>query len=236
MVSKFILYASVLCFTLSPDIASADNSTTDNQYQRNNQNTNNYTNSTYDYQTPKNIERLSVSDNMIEYGITSLPIGFRQYCRDNQNECYKNNLKHASQYDSMQPIYLVYDKDAYKELLTVNTIINNSIESVSDEENYQVIEHWTLPINNKGDCEDYVLLKKKQLISYGYPEETLLITVVKDENNEGHAILTVVTDIGDLILDNKFDDIKLWHETPYKFIKRQSQHSPIIWKSLKKYS
>jgi hypothetical protein len=31
----------------------------------------------------------------------------------------------------------------------------------------------------------------------GWPESKLLITVVRDENNEGHAVLTVRTDEGD---------------------------------------
>ena len=37
----------------------------------------------------------------------------------------------------------------------------------------------------------------------GWPESKLLITVVRDENNEGHAVLTVRTDEGDFILDNR---------------------------------
>ena len=66
-----------------------------------------------------------------------------------------------------------------------------------------------------GDCEDYVLLKQRWLVSAGLPRESLLVTVVTDLGGAGHAVLTVHTDRGDYILDNMNDDVKLWRETPY---------------------
>ena len=70
------------------------------------------------------------------------------------------------------------------------------------------------------------------LIQRGWPQSTLLITVVRDENNEGHAVLTVRTDAGDFVLDNKRRDIVRWADTPYTFIKRQSERNPLVWISL----
>ncbi len=64
-----------------------------------------------------------------------------------------------------------------------------------------------------------MLLKRRTLIQHGFPESTLLITVVRDENNEGHAVLTVRTDQGDFILDNKRRDVVRWADTPYTFVK-----------------
>ncbi len=102
---------------------------------------------------------------------------------------------------------------------------------VTDQDLYGQVEMWTYPAG-KGDCEDYVLLKRRMLIERGWPESTLLITVVRDENNEGHAVLTVRTDSGDLVLDNKRQDIVRWTETPYTFIKQQSDRNPLVWISL----
>jgi predicted transglutaminase-like cysteine proteinase len=70
------------------------------------------------------------------------------------------------------------------------------------------------------------------LVQRGFPESTLLITVVRDENNEGHAVLTVRTDGGDFVLDNKRREIVRWAETPYTFVKRQSEKNPLVWISL----
>src|SRR6478735_107663 len=98
-------------------------------------------------------------------------------------------------------------------------------------QSYGKVEVWTYP-SGKGDCEDYVLLKRRMLIERGWPESTLLITVVRDENNEGHAVLTVRTDVGDLVLDNKRQQIVRWTDTPYTFVKQQSERNPLVWSSL----
>ncbi|MGB6906034.1 MAG: transglutaminase-like cysteine peptidase, partial [Methyloceanibacter sp.] len=75
-------------------------------------------------------------------------------------------------------------------------------------------------------------LKRRMLIARGWPESTLLITVVRDENNEGHAVLTARTDVGDLVLDNKRQEIARWTDTPYTFVKQQSDRNPLVWTSL----
>jgi len=67
----------------------------------------------------------------------------------------------------------------------------------------------------------------------GWPSEALLITVLRDENNEGHAVLTVATDKGEFILDNRIDEILPWQATEYTYYKRQSQSDPLRWVSLK---
>ena len=92
-------------------------------------------------------------------------------------------------------------------------------------------EHWGYPAG-AGDCEDYVLLKKRYLEGLGFPAESLLITVVLDEDGNGHAVLTARTDAGDFILDNRRDAIHRWSETRYQFLKRQSQNNPQIWMAL----
>ena len=53
-----------------------------------------------------------------------------------------------------------------------------------------------------------------------------LITVVRDKKGDGHAVLTVKTDKGEFILDNQNEDVLLWSETGYRFVKRQSQSDP----------
>ena len=58
-----------------------------------------------------------------------------------------------------------------------------------------------IPDDGYGDCEDYVLLKRRMLIQSGWPREALLVTVVRNERDEGHAVLTVTSDKGDYILD-----------------------------------
>jgi predicted transglutaminase-like cysteine proteinase len=55
---------------------------------------------------------------------------------------------------------------------------------------------------------------------------------VRDKNNDGHAVLTVKSDKGEYVLDNQTDDIVLWSDTGYRFVKRQSQSDPNVWVAL----
>jgi predicted transglutaminase-like cysteine proteinase len=70
------------------------------------------------------------------------------------------------------------------------------------------------------------------LMQAGWPREALLVTVVREHNGDGHAVLTVKTDKGEFILDNQHPDILLWSDTSYRFVKRQSQHDQNVWISL----
>ncbi len=51
------------------------------------------------------------------------------------------------------------------------------------------------------------------------PISDLLITVVRQMNGEGHAVLTVRTDRGDYVLDNLELRVKPWNETSYDYLK-----------------
>ena len=60
----------------------------------------------------------------------------------------------------------------------------------------------------------------------------LLMPVVRDLHDDGHAILMVRTDHGDFMLDNLNDEVKGWRQTGYHFVKRQSQSDPNVWVAL----
>jgi len=72
-------------------------------------------------------------------------------------------------------------------------------------------------------------LKRHELMQLGWPSSALLMTVVMDENLEGHAVLTVRTTAGDFVLDNKVNDIRLWSSTSYQYLLRQSYSNPQAW-------
>ena len=121
---------------------------------------------------------------------------------------------------------------ALKDLVSVNRYVNDTIKPMTDLEHWGTIEKWSYPDDGYGDCEDYALLKRRLLIRAGWPREALLLTVVRDRRDEGHAVLTVKTDRGEFILDNQVEGVLPWHETGYRFIKRQSQRDPNVWVNL----
>ena len=110
----------------------------------------------------------------------------------------------------------------WKTLNAVNRKINATIKPKTDSEHWGVVDRWDLPEDGAGDCEDYQLLKRKVLAEqYGLPRRAMRMTVVIDDQGEGHAVLMIRTDEGDLILDNKRSGILPWHETGYVFVKRE---------------
>jgi predicted transglutaminase-like cysteine proteinase len=156
------------------------------------------------------------------FGETLPPIGYVNFCRERADEC-RPSRRFA---DRVQ-----FTGDKLAELKEVNVSVNDAVAPVTDLDLYGKVEVWTYPVK-EGDCEDYVLLKRRILIERGWPESTLLITVVRDENNEGHAVLTVRTDRGDFVLDNKQRDVMAWADTPYTYVKQQSARNPLVWTSL----
>lgn len=119
-------------------------------------------------------------------------------------------------------------QDRWDELIQINHEVNRAVLPISDMDLYSVPEVWTFP-DRYGDCEDYVLLKRHRLMQAGWPSGSLLITVVRDIDGGGHAVLTVRTDRGDFVLDNQEALIKHWTETPYSYLKRQSSRHAGKW-------
>ncbi|MEP9376035.1 transglutaminase-like cysteine peptidase [Aquabacter sp. CN5-332] len=156
-------------------------------------------------------------------GGTSPPVGYVRFCADNGADC-------AASGEVVFEVSL--DKAHLSQLEKVNNTLNTEIEPVTDLEHFGETERWTYPTDGKGDCEDYVLAKRKALIKLGWPASVLLITVVRDKDGDGHAVLTVVTDRGDLILDNQASEILPWQDTGYRYVKRQSQGDPALWVAL----
>ncbi|MCC6946432.1 MAG: transglutaminase-like cysteine peptidase [Bradyrhizobiaceae bacterium] len=160
----------------------------------------------------------------ISVGETSRPpIGWVQFCQDRPWEC-RVEATEARDVD--------LTNDAYRELARVNRHVNERIRPMTDLEQYGMVEKWTYPESGYGDCEDYVLLKRRILMQLGWPRSALLVTVVRDKKGDGHSVLTVRTNRGELVLDNQVDEILPWAETGYRYTKRQSQHDPNLWVSL----
>lgn len=148
------------------------------------------------------------------------PIGYKQFCRDNGWACPKEN------YDA---VVVRLDEARWQELIAINAEVNHRVRPMTDKDLFGKEEYWAYPTNGYGDCEEYVLEKQRVLIEAGWPKSALLITVAKDVQNSGHAVLTVRTDHGDMILDNQIEAVLPWYSTPYRYIKRQSARSPVLW-------
>jgi predicted transglutaminase-like cysteine proteinase len=153
----------------------------------------------------------------------SAPPGFISFCNRFMDQCV------ASQ-NNAPVVHL--DLGTQAVLDTVNRSVNRSIWPESDERHYGVAEYWDIPKDGYGNCHDYALTKRKQLIDAGLPERALRIAIVITPRQNRHAVLTVTTDRGDLVLDNLSDTLKPWRDVDYQWIERQDSEGGFGWVNL----
>jgi predicted transglutaminase-like cysteine proteinase len=151
------------------------------------------------------------------------PSGYLAFCDRNPGEC---------RVPRGQPDTIAWTPEIWATLEKVNIAVNSTVRPLDDSEHYGITEFWTVPVDGEGDCEDYVLAKRKMLTLLGVAAPALRITVAFDKNNVRHAVLTVVTDHGDYVLDNLQDEILPPDQTGYIWVERQDAASRSGWVAL----
>ncbi|MBN9449014.1 MAG: transglutaminase [Methylobacterium sp. SCN 67-24] len=159
---------------------------------------------------------------IIANGDARAPYAWTDFCKRTPSECAVNTQED----DTVE-----LTPKLWKIVVATNLKANREIEAITDQDHWGVVDRWDIPTDGKGDCEDYVLLKRKRLAEAGIPRRAMRVTVVIDEDNAGHAVLMIRTDRGDLILDNKRNAILPWSQTGYTYVKRESQ-ARVGWTSL----
>lgn len=160
---------------------------------------------------------------MITGGLTSQPIGHYEFCKRQPSEC-------AVRGQEARPVQIT--GKVWRKIVSANLAVNDAVRPMNDLDIFGRDEVWAYP-DGVGDCEDYVLEKRRILIRGGFSVSNLLITVVRKPDGEGHAVLTVRTDDGDFVLDNLTDAVRTWEETGYRFLKRQATNHTGRWVTIR---
>jgi predicted transglutaminase-like cysteine proteinase len=155
-------------------------------------------------------------------GRTTQPVGHYEFCKRTPSEC-------ADRSGGSRPVELT--RKLWDGIVAINHEVNATVAPRTDYEMWGREEYWSYP-TDVGDCEDYVLEKRRQLMRIGVPASNLLITVVRQPNGDGHAVLTVETSLGDFILDNLESRVLAWTDTDYRYLKRQSNRNASVWVSI----
>lgn len=115
--------------------------------------------------------------------------------------------------------------EQWRSILAINRQVNRDIYSVSDQELFASNDVWALPKarggRRYGDCEDYVLEKRKELIGLGVPAQALSIAIARTPQRQVHAVLLLATPAGEFVLDNRSAWVSRWYETDYRWDRRQ---------------
>jgi predicted transglutaminase-like cysteine proteinase len=124
------------------------------------------------------------------------------------------------------------EKDLLKLVRRVNRRVNNSIEFENDQ-----AERWSRPGTRpgsawqRGDCEDYAIEKRHQLLEAGFPEERLFYAVGYRRAIGLHAVLVARIGGRDLVLDNRTPWVRPYAETAYTWVAHQAPESAHQWRS-----
>ena len=155
-------------------------------------------------------------------GVARPVLGWVRFCERNPEEC---------RIDVSEPAVATLTPQVWRTIVLTNRRVNARIKPKTDMAHWGVVDSWDFPEDGYGDCEDYQLLKRRILAEQGVPRRAMRMTVVIDEQGEGHAVLMVRTDRGDFILDNKTSAVLAWNQTGYVFVKREGQEDA-AWSSL----
>ena len=141
------------------------------------------------------------------------PVGFRLLCLNQPAECKGGG---APSLAPSAPVMNTIER--------VNAKVNAEIRPVADGK----VDVWSVNVTS-GDCEDYVMTKRHDLIGAGLPPSALRIAWVKTRQGEQHAVLVVkTTDHRDLVLDNLTGQIRTLPQTGYTVL-GISGPDPKVW-------
>ena len=153
----------------------------------------------------------------------AVPAGFISFCMRFPGQC---------QLPENGPTRATVEPGSWVLLETVNQSVNRAIKPMDDLRHYGRAEYWNIPSDGFGDCEDYALTKRRDLVASGIPIGALRVAIVLTPREERHAVLTVTTDQGDYVLDNLTDQIVSWEKSDYVWIERQDPTKAWGWVAL----
>jgi predicted transglutaminase-like cysteine proteinase len=159
----------------------------------------------------------------ISFGRPMLPpIGHTRFCLRYPEDCAtaEIDLPH-------KPITLTPER--WIELNKVNEEVNRDIVAVVTPGN-GATEEWVIS-PAAGDCKDYAVTKRHQLLALGWPPGSLLLAEVIVPDGEHHLVLVVRTNDVDLVLDNLKRNIQPAGMTyrQYQWVRIETAENPKLW-------
>lgn len=122
----------------------------------------------------------------------------------------------------------------WDDLYAVNDKVNREITYVRNDLGLAG-DKWILSPAG-GDCNDYAVTKRHELLARGWPSRSLLLAEVVTHWGEYHLVLVVRTHDGDLVLDSINKSIRPFKEARYRWLRLQSPRNPKHWETVRALS
>jgi len=128
---------------------------------------------------------------------------------------------------------IVLTPERWNELNTVNREVNRDIipEFIVGS---GATEEWLIS-PQAGDCNDYAVTKRHELLARGWPSQALLLSEVVIPSGEHHLVLVACTKDVDLVLDNLNPNIRPVAMTyqQYQWVRIESPQNPKFWATVR---
>jgi predicted transglutaminase-like cysteine proteinase len=160
---------------------------------------------------------------IVEATPTLAPFQHVRFCLRYPSDCKTNPTKNER---------IDLDAETSELLIRVNHSVNMSIIPTPKSYGPNLGDGWTIA-PDMGDCNDYAVTKRHELLESGLPSKALRLSVVKTASGIGHLVLVVVTTKGDIVMDNLTEVIRPWQSTDYHWLKIQSATDSKFWYEIK---
>jgi predicted transglutaminase-like cysteine proteinase len=168
--------------------------------------------------TPRRLE--ADVDRLNFDGPSLAPMAFMRFCIRNQDDCKVSGLAFRP-----RPVSLTPARRA--ELVQVNREVNRAIMPQANV-NGVMAEEWLIS-PSEGDCNDYAVTKRHELLARGWPSRALLLAEVVVASGEHHLVLVVRTREQDLVLDNLNWNVRPIAQIQYEWVRAQQANNPKFW-------
>jgi predicted transglutaminase-like cysteine proteinase len=133
------------------------------------------------------------------------PFAHARFCVQYPDDCKVKRMAFRP-----KKLQLTYKRLA--ELMAINTQVNRSIKFEANLGGVAA-ERWIIGPKN-GDCNDYAVTKRHELLARGWPSRSLLLAEVVVPSGEHHLVVVVRAKEGDLVIDNLNANVRPWFKTP----------------------
>jgi predicted transglutaminase-like cysteine proteinase len=163
------------------------------------------------------------SPSIVEASPTLAPFQHVRFCLRYPADCTSS---------SGQTAHIELDPPTMELLKRVNRDVNLSITPKVKSYGNDLEVGWTIA-PDMGDCNDYAVTKRHDLLESGLPSAALRLSVIRTASGVGHLVLVVATTKGDIVMDNLTEAIRPWQITEYHWVKIQSAMDPHFWSEVK---
>jgi predicted transglutaminase-like cysteine proteinase len=147
-----------------------------------------------------------------------------RFCLKRPHDCPNEN-------DEIQPPDWELTAERFIDLASVNREVNAAIAPVTGVT--KVTQEWKIAPQS-GNCHDYAVTKRHELLSRAWPSRSLLLAEVIVRSGEHHLVLVVRTRTVDLVLDNLTPFLRPVGAAikDYEWLRIESPNNSLLWSTV----